>query len=51
MPSSRNIPITWYAVIDFVTAALAWVCFFFVRKALLHQEITAAGQLQVDSRF
>ena len=27
----------WYAIIDFLSAALAWTIFFFVRKKILHQ--------------
>jgi exopolysaccharide biosynthesis polyprenyl glycosylphosphotransferase len=51
MNSGKQISIAWYAVIDFFTAALAWACFFFIRKWLLHQTIAEAGQLQINSRF
>jgi exopolysaccharide biosynthesis polyprenyl glycosylphosphotransferase len=51
MNSAKQISIAWYAVIDFFTAALAWACFFFIRKWLLHQTIAEAGQLQINSRF
>lgn len=51
MNSGRQISIAWYAVIDFIAAALAWACFFFVRKWLLHQTIANAGQLQINSKF
>ncbi|MBN8674212.1 MAG: sugar transferase [Chitinophagales bacterium] len=51
MQSGRQISIAWYAVIDFFTAALAWACFFFTRKALLNETIADAGQLQVDYKF
>jgi polysaccharide biosynthesis protein PslA len=47
----KQISIAWYAVIDFITAALAWACFFFIRKWLLHQTITSNGQLQINSKF
>ncbi|MES1224412.1 MAG: hypothetical protein ABUT20_53450, partial [Bacteroidota bacterium] len=30
-----QIPARWYAVMDFFTAAIAWVCFYFVRQAIL----------------
>lgn len=51
MNSGKYISIAWYAVIDFITAVLAWACFFFIRKGLLHQVIADAGQLQINSRF
>jgi len=51
MNSGKQISIVWYAVIDFITAALAWACFFFIRKALLHQAITDAGQIQTNLKF
>src|SRR5260221_1039607 len=51
MNPGKQISIAWYAVIDFFTAALAWACFFFIRKWLLHQTIADAGQLQINSRF
>src|SRR5436190_6853701 len=51
MRSSKQISIAWYAVLDFITAALAWGCFFFIRKALLHEVISDSGELQVSSRF
>ncbi|HEY6955573.1 MAG TPA: hypothetical protein VI385_10030, partial [Flavisolibacter sp.] len=28
---------SWYAVADYVTASIAWMIFFFLRKTLLHQ--------------
>ena len=51
MNPGKQISIAWYAIIDFFTAALAWACFFFIRKWLLHQTIADAGQLQINSRF
>ncbi len=51
MQSGKQISIAWYAVIDFLTASLAWACFFFIRKALLKETIADAGQLQVDYKF
>jgi exopolysaccharide biosynthesis polyprenyl glycosylphosphotransferase len=51
MSSGKQISIAWYAVIDFITASLAWACFFFIRKALLKETIADAGQLQVDYKF
>ena len=37
MNSGKQISIAWYAVIDFITASLAWGCFFFIRRWLLNQ--------------
>ena len=35
----RQIPVVWYAVIDFFMAAAAWACFYFVRQLLLELPI------------
>jgi len=35
----RQIPVVWYAVIDFFTAAAAWTCFYFIRKLLLSSPV------------
>jgi exopolysaccharide biosynthesis polyprenyl glycosylphosphotransferase len=51
MNSEKQISIAWYAVIDFFTAALAWSCFFFIRKWLLHQAVEDAGRFQINSKF
>lgn len=51
MQPRRPIPVAWYAVTDGVTAALAWGCFYFIRKWLLHQPLRVDGQWQVDARL
>ncbi len=51
MNSGKQISIAWYAVIDFITASLAWVCFFFIRRWLLNQPTIEGGQLQTDDKF
>jgi len=38
MRSGKQISVTWYVVMDYVTAALAWLCFYFVRSSLLHDK-------------
>jgi exopolysaccharide biosynthesis polyprenyl glycosylphosphotransferase len=48
---NKQISATWYAAIDFITAAMAWACFFFVRKYLLNEAISSSGVLQVDNKF
>lgn len=35
----KNIHPFWYAVVDYITAAIAWMLFFFTRKLLLNQEM------------
>src|SRR5260221_14457991 len=51
MDPGKKIFVAWYALTDFITATLAWACFFFLRKALLHQPITENGILQINSKF
>ena len=51
MNPGKQISIVWYALMDFIAAALAWAFFFFFRKWLLHESITDAGQLQVNTKF
>ena len=36
MNSGKKISIAWYIVIDYVMAALGWVCFYFIRSKLLN---------------
>ena len=51
MQRSKQISVAWYAISDFLMAALAWAVFYFVRKAILKETIADAGQLQVNQRF
>jgi len=51
MKSGKQIPVAWYAVIDFITAALAWSCFFFIRKLLLKETVANQNELMVNNRF
>jgi len=51
MRPRKQISIAWYAVADLLTAALAWACFFFFRRWLLHQPVTENGQLLFDNNF
>lgn len=50
MRERNQISATWYAVIDFTMAAIAWGIFYFVRKAIL-KETLIDGHLQVNQRF
>ncbi len=47
MGSGKKISIAWYVIIDFIMTALAWTIFYFIRKTLLKEPITAEGHLQV----
>jgi len=49
MSSGRQIPIAWYAVTDYITAALSWAAYFFIRRELL--DPPDAAQWQIDHRF
>ena len=40
MRPSKQIPVAWYVVLDFITAALAWATFYFIRKWLLTETLT-----------
>lgn len=51
MKPAKQIAIAWYVVVDFIAAALAWGCFFFIRKWLLKETIINEGQLQTDTNF
>ena len=51
MQRSRHIPITWYAVIDFFMAILAWVIFYFLRKKLLNEPLIEDSQLLIGKTF
>ena len=37
MQQRRPIPIIWYAAADYISSAIAWAVFYFIRKAILHQ--------------
>jgi hypothetical protein len=36
MSSAKQISIGWYFVLDYITAASAWFCFYVVRADILH---------------
>jgi exopolysaccharide biosynthesis polyprenyl glycosylphosphotransferase len=36
MAADKKISVTWYVIMDYATAALAWLCFYFLRSSLLH---------------
>ena len=51
MTSRKQISIAWYAVTDYISAALAWGFFFFIRKWLLNESIAEGGELQINLTF
>jgi polysaccharide biosynthesis protein PslA len=42
--TARQIPIEWYALMDFITAMIAWVLFHYVRKFLLEQPVDFSNE-------
>ncbi len=38
MSADKKIPVAWYAVMDYCMAALAWLCFYFIRNAMLYDQ-------------
>ncbi|MCZ2459903.1 MAG: sugar transferase [Chitinophagales bacterium] len=51
MQSQKPISVAWYAVIDLITAVLAWICFYFLRRWLLQNNPSASDDLSFDARF
>ncbi len=51
MSSGKKISVAWYALMDFITASLAWACFYFIRKWILEQTIAYKGQLILNDQF
>lgn len=47
----KKIPIAYYAVMDYLTAAIAWGFFFFIRKWILGETIIENGELMTDNKF
>ena len=51
MSKSRKISIAWYAIIDWLMATMAWVVFYFIRKAILDQPVQLDGHLLINQKF
>lgn len=51
MHSQKQISVAWYAVIDFFTAALTWIVFYFIRRSLLMNDPSANDNLPFDRNF
>lgn len=51
MKKSNQIPIIFYAIMDVITAMLAWTAFYFLREYLLGKNVSAVADPQIDYRF
>ncbi|TMI66266.1 MAG: sugar transferase [Bacteroidetes bacterium] len=51
MSHTRKIPVTYYAIMDYFMAALAWGLFFFLRKLILKEPVFNDGHLLTDEKF
>jgi polysaccharide biosynthesis protein PslA len=47
MSSAKQISIAWYFVLDYITAAMAWFCFYVARAGILHD--TGAWPVSFES--
>jgi exopolysaccharide biosynthesis polyprenyl glycosylphosphotransferase len=51
MKPSKQIPVALYAVIDLITASLAWAAFYFIRRWLLKETITDGTRIILVNKF
>lgn len=51
MLQQKHIHNVWYVASDYFMAALAWGCFYFIRKWLSGEDIADAGCLQINQKF
>lgn len=51
MQKHKKINTAWYALSDFMLAALSWTCFYFFRKWLLDEPVIEPGFLQTANIF
>lgn len=51
MKENKSLHMAWYAVADFITAALSWAIIYFLRKAYLGLEVSDEYGLAVDNKF
>jgi polysaccharide biosynthesis protein PslA len=51
MHNKKYIDAGWYAIIDYITTALAWSVFFFCRKVILNEPLYINNSLQISSTF
>jgi polysaccharide biosynthesis protein PslA len=51
MPQSNKISPAWYAIADLLSAALAWLLFYGLRKKLLHEEAATFNSWIADEKL
>jgi exopolysaccharide biosynthesis polyprenyl glycosylphosphotransferase len=51
MKKNNQIPIIFYAIIDVVTAVLAWSIFYFIRRWLVSKNISTETDANIEYRF
>lgn len=51
MKENKTLHMAWYAVSDFIAAALSWAIIYFLRKAYLGLEVSDEYGLSVDNKF
>ncbi len=51
MKNQQRINIAWYVISDYIMAALAWACFYWIRKYFLGEDLFIRAGLQNDTRF
>lgn len=51
MTGQKYIASHWYAVLDYLTALLAWALFYFLRKVMLHEEYSVNSSFWMGITF
>jgi len=51
MHLQKKIHSIWYLLIDYITATIAWVSFYFIRKSLLDLAIVSEGEILLNATF
>ena len=51
MHPDRKIHSIWYLISDYITALIAWIAFYFIRKALLDLVIVSEGEILLNTTF
>ncbi len=51
MASSKRIHSSWYVVVDYLAAVLAWIVLYFTRRYLLEEAITVERRIYLNDRF
>ena len=51
MANSNRIHSSWYVVVDYLAAVLAWIVLYFTRRYLLEEAITVERRIYLNDRF